>query len=392
MDFQARDTQEEKAMATREGSATPESAKQKKRRRVKRPRGLGTVYKRGNIWWIRLSHGERPESSGSSSREAAEDLLKKRLAEAHMGRRTLTAGPASFGDLEEMLLDDMRANRRRSTTNVEKNILPRLRASFGAMNAADISYDAVSGYMAQRLKVVSPATVRYERAVLRRMFGIAYRAGRVDRVPAFPTVRVENARTGFASPEDMDRVIEHLPEHAKGPVRCLYLTGWRTGEVLGLEWRRVDFQAGTIRLDAEQTKCGRPRAFPFAALPALAALLRERRERTTTLERSQSRVIPWVFHLGGECLASFRTGWRSAVKKAGLPWLTPHDMRRSAARNLVRAGVPEKVVMDLCGWKTRAMFDRYNITSARDLEEGVGRLGAYLHYSERSTPEARQER
>lgn len=176
------------------------SAKARRRRRVKRPRGLGTVYKRGNIWWIRLRHGERPESSRSTSRKAAEDLLEKRLAEAHIGRATPDRGRASFGDLEQMLVDDMRANRRRSIGNVEKNILPRLREFFGAFKVKDIGYDAVNGYIAQRLKAVSPATVRYERAVLRRMFGIAYRAGKVDRVPAFPTVRVENARTGLPAP------------------------------------------------------------------------------------------------------------------------------------------------------------------------------------------------
>jgi integrase len=349
-----------------------------KRRRSRRPRGLGTVYRRGNTWWIRLRHGARPESSGSARRQDAEDLLEKRLAEERIGRLVPERGRASFEDLQQMLLDDMRANRRRSVGNVEKNILPRLREVLGGTAARDITYDLVNGYIARRLNAVSPATVRYERAVLRRMFGLAYRAGKVDRVPAFPTVRVENTRTGFASPEDIERVIQKLPDHAKGPVRCLYLTGWRTNEVLGLEWRRVDFESGVIRLDAEQSKSGKPRVFPFAALPALAALLRERRERTTALERARSQVIPWVFHLDGQRFMTFRTGWRTAVKKAGLPWLTPHDMRRSAARNLVRAGVPEKVVMDLCGWKTRAMFDRYNITSARDLAEGVQRLGAYL--------------
>jgi integrase len=365
-------------MAEQHEGGTTRSEKGTKRQRVKRPRGLGTIYKRGNIWWIRLRHGERSESSGSPSRKVAEELLERRLAEAHLGRAVPDGGRASYEDLERMLLDDMRANRRRSIGNVEKNILPRLREFFGAVKSSDISYDAVSGYIASRLKSVSPATVRYERAVLRRMFGIAHRAGKVGRIPAFPTVRVENARTGFASADDIDRVIQHLPAHAQGPVRCLYLTGWRLNEVLGLEWRRVDFEAGTICLEAEQTKSGRPRLFPFAALPVLARLLREQRERTSALERAQSRMIPWVFHLNGERLVSFRTGWRNAVKKAGLPGLTPHDMRRSAARNLVRAGVPERVVMDLCGWKTRAMFDRYNITSARDLAEGVERLGAYL--------------
>ena len=89
-------------------------------------------------------------------------------------------------------------------------------------------------------------------------------------------------------------------------------------------------------------------------------------------------MIPYVFHLGGEPLGSFRTAWRSAVRKAGLPGLRPHDMRRSAARNLVRAGVPEGVVMKLCGWTTRHMFDRYNISDQQDLVEGVERLSGFL--------------
>jgi integrase len=365
-------------MAEQHEGVAPKSAGRKKERRVKRPRGLGTIYKRGRIWWIRVRHGDRPESSGSTSREVAEDLLKKRLAEAHVGRAVPAAGQARFDDLELMVLADMRANGRRSVHNVEKNILPRLRESFGALRLNEIGYEEVGGYIARRLKVASPATVRYERAVLRRMFGIAYQAGKVVRIPAFPTVRVENARTGFAGPKEMERLISHLPEHAQGPVRCLYLTGWRTREVLGLEWRQVDFEAGTIRVEADQTKGGKAKIFPFAVLPALSTLIRNQRERTSALERLQSRVIPWVFHLDGEELRSFRTGWRNAAKNAGLAWLTPHDMRRSAARNLVRAGVPEKVVMDLCGWKTRAMFDRYNITSASDLVEGVQRLDAFL--------------
>jgi integrase len=111
-------------------------------------------------------------------------------------------------------------------------------------------------------------------------------------VPALPTLRVENTRTGFCSVDQIESVIDHLPDHAKGPVRCLYLTGWRCREVLALEWRRVDFRAQTITLDAEHTKSGKPRVFPFSGLPQLAELLRGQRDAATALERSRSRVVP----------------------------------------------------------------------------------------------------
>ncbi|OFV84990.1 MAG: hypothetical protein A2W26_04690 [Acidobacteria bacterium RBG_16_64_8] len=352
----------------------------KQQSRQPRPRGTGSVYKRGRVWWIRVCHGAKPESSGSVRKADAQDLLDKRLAEASVGRLMgPSPGRATYADLEAMLLADLRANRRRSADDVEKFRLPHLRAFFGDMPAKDITYDVVTGYVARRLVTASPSTVSYETKLLGRMFKIAYRAGKVDRVPAFPTVSIgDNARKGFCSPEEAELIIEHLPDHAGPVVRTMYLTGWRTGEILGLTWARVDFGEGMMRLDARHTKTGRPREFPFGQLPELAELLREQHQHTSTLARERGRVIPWVFHLDGEPLGSIRSAWRTAVKKAGLPGLRPHDLRRSAARNLVRAGVSEGVVMKLCGWRTRHMFDRYNVADKRDLVEGVGRLNDFL--------------
>jgi integrase len=346
---------------------------------------LKGVRQRGRSFFYRIRTGgaDRTIALGRDL-----DLAVKQALEI---RRRLKAGlpptderaslnPASlrFGDLEQMLLDDYRAQQRRSIDVVDLR-LRYLREHFAQTLARDISFDLANAYVAKRLGTARRSTVRYELALLNRMLRLAHRAGKLDRLPPLPSVAVgDNARKGFCAPEEIDRVIAHLPAWSKPVVQALYVTGWRTGEILGLEWRRVDFKAQTFWLDSKDSKSGKPRVFPFGALPELVEILRVQRTSTASLERVEQRVIPWVFHRNGSKLGSIRSGWRKAALKAGLPGLTPHDLRRSAARNLVRAGVPEDVVMRLCGWSTRSMLSRYNITAARDLEEGVARLADYL--------------
>src|SRR5262249_6751379 len=89
-------------------------------------------------------------------------------------------------------------------------------------------------------------------------------------------------------------------------------------------------------------------------------------------------VCPWVFPYKGKRFKSFKTAWKKASVKAGCPWAIPHDFRRTAVRNLVRAGVPERVAMQMTGHKTRSVFDRYNIVSEGDLQDAKQRLNSKL--------------
>ncbi len=125
--------------------------------------------------------------------------------------------------------------------------------------------------------------------------------------------------------------------------------------------------------------------FPFAMLPALGDVLRRQREHTTALERAQRRIIPYVFHRAGEPIISFRSTWKRACKAAGLVGKIPHDFRRTAVRNMERAGVPRSVAMKLVGHKTESIYRRYAIVSEADLREGVAKLAA-LHQAQAEAP------
>jgi integrase len=337
-------------------------------------RGLGTVYLRKPIWWIQYYYrGElKRESSRSIHRSAAASLLKRRLAEMGLGR---LIGPQAerltFGDLMRMVTEDYSINARKSAPP-----MARLSEYFpDHARALDITTDVVTRYIQERLGAGgAPATVRNEVAVLGRGFTLAVRAGRLSHRPYLPLPRVSNARTGFFTDDQLRALITHLPDYLRPFAEAAYITGWRCGEVRNLRWAQVDWEVGTLRLERGTTKSGEPRSFPFAEHPRLAELLREQRRRTTELEHENHLVCPWVFHRKGKQLKWHYHAWSVASAKAGLAGRRFHDLRRSAVRNLIRAGVSEQVAMLITGHKTRSVFDRYHIVSSSDQIEAVRKL------------------
>lgn len=144
----------------------------------------------------------------------------------------------------------------------------------------------------------------------------------------------------------------HLPKEIAAVVRFAFITGWRIdSEVLPLEWSRVDFSGkGTVRLAPGTTKNGEPRRFKMTT--DLRTLLEEQHAEHSQL-KAKGRIVPYVFHREafvkqsdgtwmlqpGQPIKSFIKAWRSACKAAGLPGRIPHDLRRSAIRTFVRAGI-----------------------------------------------------
>lgn len=344
-------------------------------------RGLGGVYQRGDTWWVQFYCRGRKyrESAESSNRSAAVQLLKKRLGEiGHGSFAGVAADKTTFEDLATILGDDYSTNERRSTPRMLSS-MKHLREFFGRDLARDIAADRLVAYVKRRRNEdgAFPATVRTELAALKRAFALALAAGRVAKNPQFPTITVSNARTGFFEDAEFRAVAEHLPNAVRAVAEFMYWTGWRKREVLTLQWRQVDRTAGIIRLEVGSTKTRDGRTLPYRVLPELAALVERQRAHTTEVEQAMGAIVPWVFHRQGRPIRIFRTAWLNACEAAEVRGRVPHDFRRTAARRLVRAGVPEVVAMKVLGHKTRSIFDRYSIVNEADLAEGLAKVAAF---------------
>lgn len=124
-----------------------------------------------------------------------------------------------------------------------------------------------------------------------------------------------------------------------------------------------------MRLEAGETKNGEART---------VYLDDELREIVNHQFFNRNLGCPYVFYLGADPIREFKRSWKTACHQAKLPDKLFHDLRRTAMRNMVRAGIPERVAMMISGHKTRSVFDRYNIVSDEDLRLAAIRQSEYL--------------
>jgi integrase len=360
---------------------------------------MGMIYKRSykrkdgtightSVWWIKYYRDGRPiyESTETTKEKEGRDLLKLREGNVVRGEPVVPRQRrVTFDELAADVVTDYRVNGKRSLGDLERRITLHLKPFFGGRRMADITTADVRRYSEMRLAelvkkgtTTSNAQINRELAVLKRAFNLGLQAGKSLHKPYIPMLKEKNTRAGFFEPEQFRAVQAQVLSTALRPVlHFAYITGWRTqSEVLPLQWRQADFEAGTVRLDADTTKNGEGRLFPMTR--ELRALLEAQREYTRQVEREKGIICPWVFHREGKAIKSFRRAWRSACKKAGLPGMIPHDFRRTAVRKLVRAGIPERVAMTMTGHKTRSVFERYNIVSPGDLTEAARKLDAAM--------------
>ena len=312
-----------------------------------RYRGL---KKRGRIWWIRYSDGNGrryEESAGvdangkpTTKREALR-MLKRREGRLAMGEVvTPEMSKLRFRDAVLEVFNDYKHRKLKTLDDCKSRVKLHLDPFFGRKRMKNIDMRDVRLYVTQRRdEGARDATINREIAILKRAFSLAVDEGRLARMPKITMLPENNVREGFFEADQFAALLAHLPLPLRGPVTMAYYCGWRIhSEILTLEWPQVDRRNKTIRLRAEQSKNGEGRELPYGMLPAIDSVIEEAaQERQRLIEAG--RICPHVFNRKGKPIRSIRKAWKTALKKAECPGLIPHDLRRTAVRNLVHAGI-----------------------------------------------------
>ncbi len=346
------------------------------------------VRRTSSIWWLRYYRdGRRHEESSHTTRKGeAQRLLKIREGKVAEGVPvSAKVGRLRFDEAAADVITDYRVNGKRSLGDVETRIRLHLKPFFGGRRMASIATADVRRYVASRQAPIrledgtekpgaAAATINRELAALKRAFTLALQAGTLLHVPHIPMLKEDNVRTGFFEREEFEAVQEHLPAPLQSIITFAYFTGWRIpSEVLPLTWGQVDRRSRTIRLEPGTTKNKEGRNLPYDLLPELVDVIERQWEEHRRLA-AEGVLCPHVFHRDGAEIKGFRKAWKSACKAAGCPGKLLHDFRRTAIRNMVRAGVPDTVAMKISGHTTRSVFDRYAVANEADLRSALGKL------------------
>lgn len=357
-------------------------------------RQRGTVYQRKGspFWWVSFWKGEERvtkvardatgakilaprRKNGTAGLKEAQEFLEAVRGDSRRGMNP-HADRVVLADLERLVLANLAAREKASGKRAARAYV-HLKHHFGDTPVLEVAA-LLDEYITARRRIAKPATVKQELAWLSLGYTLAVQKRLLSYRPMLPAISVRNARKGFVTQEQLEHLLAELPEYLRTPAQYAYLTGWRREEILGLRWSSVDLENGTARVEESESKNGEAREFPFRAMPDLEALILAQREATSAWEREHATICPWVFHRDGKRIKGSYDAWRSACERAGVAGVLLHDMRRSAVRNMERAGVPRSVAMKLSGHKTEAMYRRYAITNQADLEAGVAKVAALM--------------
>jgi integrase len=374
--------------------------------------GEGSVYRpnpRSSVYWWKLSVGCVPlrGSTGKRTYQEALQFLKEKKREHLQGTLSHDTEKVTISDVVEAYLRNAKLNDKPSYQDLEGAWRLHLQKEFGHLKAAQLSTDHIERYQQKRRAAgAKPATINRAVQVLRAAYYLGADATppKVLRVPKFPMLEEKNTRKGFVDVPEYLAFVEQCSKVGAwmlGAFETGYTWGWRREEVAQLRVGQLDMFNRCARLNANETKNddGRVAYMTEALYQALVPLVVGKSKHEFVFTREDgSHMVDFRKTWWEVCVAVDPVANRMFCRVCKAPTINAskcanpdcgsdnvgyrgrlyHDLRRTAVRNMVRNGIPEKVAMLISGHKSANVFRRYHIVVETDLEQAAMRMGAGL--------------
>lgn len=329
-----------------------------------RERGL---YQRKDspYFWIDvvLPDGRRLcQSTRLRDRDAATEFLVRLKADAYDAQHKPLQPDRSWKEAVTRYVSELDNDNRRIAT---RDHLRQLHPFLAELPLNGINMDSLRPFIRHRKEVdgVSNATVNRALEIVRRILHLARDEWRwLDSFPRIRMLSEPKRRVRFLSRQEADALLKALPAHLRPVVSYGLATGCRMGEILDLEWNRVDFDRRVAWLDHGTTKNGDGRGIPLNndAILALRAV-----------EGDHDR---WCFTYQKKRMDRVGSGFKRALKRAGITNFRFHDLRHTWASWHVTNGTSLQELMELGGWKSYEMVLRYAHLAPDHLSHAAARI------------------
>jgi len=347
--------------------------------------GKGSITQRGDRFQIAFYDAEgRRRRESFTTRSKAEKTLNQKLTLRSVGKLDEAESRITTDALADLYITKCRGTAPKSIDWIELVWRVHLKPFFGGFRASRINTEKILQYRAERLEAgAGPGTVNRELTVFRARFyhGFEdYTPAKVSRVPKFPEKLQEPApRKGFLIDAQYDALQANCPyPWLRALMAIAYNFGFRKSELLGLRVDQIDLEGRTICLWTGETKSGQGRKVVMT--PEVFDLVNP----LVKGKQAEDFLFTWP---NGDQVLDFRVSWRKMCKAAKVSVLL-HDFRRSAVRNMTRAGVSRDVAKKISGHQTDSVFSRYNITDENDLADAAAMIQARREISRKMVADA----
>lgn len=284
------------------------------------------------------------------------------------------AGAGAGSDSDVLVRDvvDVYLERPGGVGETDRGVLNRFRKRFGAIPIGELTKLQVHRWLQRKYKdrERKPGTVAREIKSVNACWRYAQGLGMVEGGLELTSPKVDDARDRWVNEGQRDALLAAFEcAEAKALATFLFFTGARLGNALGLEWRHVDLERGTVRL---YSKKGRSSKMRWRTVPLTA----QAKQAVGEPGDPDSKVFrapcgkPWYGR------NKFYPHWSRACEKVGLEDFRPHDARHTFCSMLVQQGVSLPLVAELVGHSTLEMVKRYSHLSEGHLRAAVGILDA----------------